>query len=232
MQAHANEMKAKAMNTSMEASSDDASMNTMSGTSMSSMSALTEESTTMGNSKMTAMESYKQKLRDKRMAANKNAETESPSMVATSSSPQPLSPAELKKMGIQLSAQMGPPREGSFLDQFGASIRDIVNTGTTEPNITQTLTLMNGQDLLKISQVNAQNSLTASLMSAKDLDTMFDLASWRILGRKPTASEIAAFKDYEANYTSEYSPGKLRNQELVSDLVWSMMNLREFLFYK
>ncbi len=225
MQEHASEMKAKAQ--------------TMEFNDSTSLTSIPMSDSTMGV-KLSRRELYEQKLKASRnpVAVNASSDTmmgSSSSMQDSMMTPGSMEKVEVKptiqKLPIPLSSSMGTPREGGFLDQFGASLRDVVNTGTVEPNITQTLTLMNGQELLKITQQNAQNSLVTAVLTAsenRDPAEIIDVATWRILGRKPTSSEIEIFTDFVKTYPAS----RTRFQEITSDLIWSLLNTREFLFYR
>ncbi len=130
--------------------------------------------------------------------------------------------------GLALSSDLSQPaRPGTFLEQFGASLREIVSTGTTEPSIAQTLTLMNGRELGMVSQPGPQNALFANMQKAKESGEAVKVLYLSTLGRLPKEKELALIKEYVSD------PEVARDKNaLMSDLTWSVLNQREFLFYK
>ncbi len=144
---------------------------------------------------------------------------------------------ETKTLGFTPSASLlGVPTPGGFLDQFGAPGRDIVSTGTLEPNISQTLLLMNGSELAKITRGDTDNALITSLAKFSSYEELLKRAVYLILGRSAKPSELEIFVSYAKEVMGETVPKsgpkteKITKEKLVSDLVWSLLNGREFLF--
>lgn len=125
------------------------------------------------------------------------------------------------------SEQYQPPQTGGFLEQFGASMRDIVSVGTSEPSISQTLTLMNGRETARFSGPMNQSAVLANLQRAANADEALRIAYRSILGREPKPSEVEFFRSYASDSRAQYQDGGV-----AGDLVWALLNNREFLFYR
>jgi len=123
----------------------------------------------------------------------------------------------------QLPIPRVPGPTGNFLDTFGKPRREVVCEceRSADGNIGQALALINGQDVNgKISTPFGRVSrLVRSIATEPQVVTELYLAA---LSRKPTAEEL---QDAGSLLRSARS-----RQEGAEDLMWSLLNSREFLF--
>jgi hypothetical protein len=99
---------------------------------------------------------------------------------------------------------------------FGQSSRELIDDGSLEGNIPQTLVLMNGQIQEMVSARDAK-----LIRKAKSLDSMDEQVEFLYLSffsRKPTEKESDRIKQAMEEGTS------------VPDLAWVLFNTPEFLF--
>ncbi|MBI1372900.1 MAG: DUF1549 domain-containing protein [Phycisphaera sp.] len=111
-----------------------------------------------------------------------------------------------------------PARPGHFLREFGQSDRELIDGSNDDPAVTQVLTLMNGpvDELL----LGSRSMLRQNMESAASPEQRVRIAFLSILGRNPSGTDIRmADKQIEQNGKTAYT-----------DLVWALVNTREFLF--
>ncbi|MBL8995256.1 MAG: hypothetical protein JNM63_18055, partial [Spirochaetia bacterium] len=115
-----------------------------------------------------------------------------------------------------------PVRYGHLLEQFGISTREVVGEGNVEPSIAQSLTLMNGPEVARLTYGNPkENLLLGRLQKASTPEQAARVLYISILSREPTEKESENVVDYlEEN----------KKAGGMSDLIWALLNSREFVF--
>jgi len=111
-----------------------------------------------------------------------------------------------------------PARPGSFLAEFGQSPRTLIDGGLKVGSVPQVLTMMNGS-----SQEMLTNPKSLMFRNMEKLSTMpekVEALFLSILNRRPTADEQ---KMATANIGDGGSDG-------YSNLIWALINTREFIF--
>lgn len=114
-----------------------------------------------------------------------------------------------------------PVASGHFLRDFGASDRELIEGGNTDPTVSQILTLINGSHHYQIVREGSQ--LMALLKKADKNDKLrMRIIYLSILGREPYASErplaMGVFKQEKS--------ANRGNRELI----WILLNTPEFMF--
>ena len=111
-----------------------------------------------------------------------------------------------------------PARRGHFLRDFGQSDRDTIENASSNASVPQALYLLNSPLSLAIANPNAV--LGGQLEKAADTKAKIEMIYRAMLTRKPTESEVARIlTDYE-----------IHGEETIEDLVWALLNSRQFLF--
>jgi len=111
-----------------------------------------------------------------------------------------------------------PAPNGHFLRLYGQSDRELVDNSNREGSVMQALTMMNGT--LFRSLINPYSKLSRDMAEAKDADAMIDTIYMNTLTRKATADEKALLRPLIAENTDK---GR-------GDVLWSVLNTRQFLF--
>jgi hypothetical protein len=120
---------------------------------------------------------------------------------------------------VRASEMEQPAKPGHFLRDFGQSDRDIPNNGYDDSSIPQILALMNGpvfqrimrRDSVLLEKVKQTNGGSEKLKTV-----------WiSILSRNPTPSEMSLVQGELSNVSKD---------EAYQDIVWALLNTREFLF--
>lgn len=125
---------------------------------------------------------------------------------------------------VQLSSeQFSPIRAGSFLDQFGMPQREVVSEGSTDPNLIQALFLMNSAEVMRATVPTPQHRLYTDLKAIAEPVAVVDEIWLRLFSRPPLPDE----KSKALSYLKSLGP----KSGAVVDLVWALVNNREFLFY-
>ncbi len=115
-----------------------------------------------------------------------------------------------------------PIRYGHFLEQFGISTREVVGEGNVEPSIAQSLTLMNGPEVGRLTYGNPkENLLLGRLQKIQDPAQLARTLYLSILSREPTEAESVRLAEY---ITENRKDGGL------ADMIWALANSREFVF--
>jgi Protein of unknown function (DUF1553) len=109
-----------------------------------------------------------------------------------------------------------PAPESHFLRLFGQSDRLVADSSTTDGSVPQALMLMNGNIGELISDTKCAAVVAAG--SAATDDEKIDSLYLSFLSRRPTEAERAAAK------------GAIGTAFGLSDIAWTMLNTREFLF--
>ena len=110
-----------------------------------------------------------------------------------------------------------PAPRGHYLREFGQSDREIIENSNNEASVPQALALMNGQLLPQIVDRYSQLMLTVDL--APSADEKVAAAYMAVLSRKPTAREKGLWRQAQDNGLST-----------VEDLIYALINTREFIF--
>lgn len=110
-----------------------------------------------------------------------------------------------------------PLPAGHFLRQFGQSDREIIGDGSTEGTVPQLLALFNGP--ITHIMLEAGSVVHREVMGARPNDRM-TVVFLSILGRMPTDEErVACYKEIQDNQAAG-----------MGNVIWALLNTREFLF--
>lgn len=105
-----------------------------------------------------------------------------------------------------------------FLRQFGQSDRELIGGGSTEGHVPQILTMFNGPISHKL--LNEGTVIYDEVVAASDLRDQIDVIFLSIVGRKPTRTDYkTAIAEIQANGPAGYG-----------NVIWALLNTREFLF--
>jgi len=147
---------------------------------------------------------------------------------------------------VRASELPSPAPNGHFLRDFGSSDRNLIDNSNRIAAVTQALTLLNGfvdQNLLQPKTV-----LMRQVALEPDAESKVEIIFISLLGRNPTADDLAVFSPWMEQPASEQSapvdavtavakPGTpppatpaARTDALVRAVVWTLTNSREFLF--
>ena len=119
---------------------------------------------------------------------------------------------------VRASELPSPAPPGHVLERFGQSDRQLIETASIDPSVTQVLNLMNGwidKVLLK-----KQSVLYENVMNARSNIEKINVIWLSILGRNATPVERAMALN-EVKDTGDFA---------FYNLVWAMLNSREFIF--
>jgi len=112
-------------------------------------------------------------------------------------------------------------RSGQMLDVFGRSNRETISEGSTDPSVPQALFLMNNPDLWR-AMINWESRVSRDLRDGADDRDRIRRLYLTVLTREPSSAELErARKHVRAN---------ARGDRGYQDLLWAMVNSREFLF--
>jgi len=119
---------------------------------------------------------------------------------------------------VRASELTSPARPGHFIRTFGQSDREQIEAATTEPSITQALQLLNGEIDRQLTRRDAV--LYKTVDAASGTRAKIDALWLSILTRQPTHTERRlAEQEIAAHEKQGYA-----------NLVWALLNTREFLF--
>lgn len=119
---------------------------------------------------------------------------------------------------VRASEVDSPARPGHFLRQFGQSDRETIENANTEATVPQMLTLLNGP---MYSQLLNRNSVLADkLKKVRTAEERVEVIFLTILSRRPTAKE-------KKIVLAEMTNGNYRE---LADVVWALLNTRQFMF--
>ncbi|HLQ43673.1 MAG TPA: DUF1553 domain-containing protein, partial [Planctomycetaceae bacterium] len=119
---------------------------------------------------------------------------------------------------VRASELQQPLPEGHFLRQFGQSDRQIIADSHTDGTVPQLLTMFNGPVTHMMLEQGSviYNEVTAATSVESQINKIFIL----VLNRHPTAAERAvALKEMKAAGPAGYG-----------NVIWALLNTREFLF--
>jgi hypothetical protein len=120
--------------------------------------------------------------------------------------------------------QLPDPRVQSYLmDVFGRPSRQIICEceRTTKPNIAQALHTLNG-DFLNRKIADPAGRVAGLLKAKTPLPVVVEELYLATLSRPPRPEEVAKVQDY--------APAGVPVAEVMQDLLWALLNSREFLF--
>ena len=111
-----------------------------------------------------------------------------------------------------------PAKRGHFLRDFGQSDREVIDNSSSHASVPQALYLLNSPLSVAIQNSNAfLGGLLAALNKPED---KIELIYRSMLTRKPTTLEVERIlTDYETH-----------GEETIEDLVWALLNSRQFTF--
>jgi len=105
-----------------------------------------------------------------------------------------------------------------FLRQFGQSDREIISSGSSEGTVPQLLSLFNGP--VTHMMLESGSVISTHLEAADSTEERIDMIFLSILGRRPTPEQKRlAFSEAHQSAREGYG-----------NVVWSLLNTREFLF--
>ena len=117
---------------------------------------------------------------------------------------------------VRASEVESPARPGHFLREFGQSDRETIENASVEATVPQMLTMLNGS--LHYQVLNRRSVLVRDLTAAKSPDEKLDVIFLTILNRKPTARD------------RKIALPMLKTRNGVGDVVWALLNTRQFMF--
>ncbi len=120
---------------------------------------------------------------------------------------------------VRASEMEQPARPGHFLRMFGQSDREITNNGYDDSSIPQILSLMNGTLFQRI--MRRDSILLEQVKKAGSGRDKLETVWVSILTRKPTASEVSLVQSELRDVAKD---------EAFQDIVWALLNTREFMF--
>ena len=120
---------------------------------------------------------------------------------------------------MQRASDLGSPApSGHFLREFGQSDRELVENASDEASITQALALLNGPTL---GSVTHRYSVLSRSLASKSMPEKLETIYYTLLSRAPTPRERQIFaKAWQTNPEIRYA----------KDIVWTVLNTRQFLF--
>lgn len=119
---------------------------------------------------------------------------------------------------VRASEMSLPVSPSHFLRQFGQSDRELISGGTTEGHVPQILTMFNGKISHKL--LYEGTVIYDEVMAAPEMRDKIDVIFLSILSRKPSRTDR---KLAEAEIQSNGPAG-------FGNVIWALLNTREFLF--
>jgi hypothetical protein len=111
-----------------------------------------------------------------------------------------------------------PAPPGHFLRQFGQSDHESIESSSRDGNVPQVLQMFNGP--ITHSLLEGKSLLFEKVTAEKDRDARIDVIFLSILNRKPSAAERqSAAAEITKNDNAGYG-----------NVIWALVNTREFLF--
>jgi hypothetical protein len=111
-----------------------------------------------------------------------------------------------------------PAKRGHFLRDFGQSDREVIENASSHASVPQALYMLNSP--LDIAIHNVNSVLGRQLKNLESIEDKIDLIYRSMLTRKPTSQEVERI-------LSEY---ETHGDETTEDLVWALLNSRQFIF--
>ena len=122
------------------------------------------------------------------------------------------------KFLLRASELRHPAPNGHFLRQFGQSDREIVENGSRDASVMQSLTMMNGS--LFRNLVNPFSVISREVRKETDADAIIDTIYLSTMTRRATEEEKQALRPMLAKSRIEGA----------GDVLWTVLNTRQFLF--
>jgi hypothetical protein len=110
-----------------------------------------------------------------------------------------------------------PAPRGHYLREFGQSDRDLVDNANLEATMPQALVLMNSPLIGNI--LTSRTQLGHGLAGAKTPEEQTEVVYLTLLSRRPTATELSTWRQAQAE-----------GLDSIEDLVFALINSRQFLF--
>ncbi|MEM7600135.1 MAG: DUF1549 domain-containing protein [Verrucomicrobiota bacterium] len=111
-----------------------------------------------------------------------------------------------------------PAPEGHFLREFGQSDRELIENASNNASITQILTLLNSSYFEKA--LTSKSTLMNSLENVDRPEDKIRVIYLSLLTREPTSEEVAIC----------HTEVKTRGDSAYRDIVWALLNTRQFTF--
>lgn len=111
-----------------------------------------------------------------------------------------------------------PAPPGHFLRQFGQSDHESIEAGSRDGNVPQVLQMFNGP--ITHMLLDGKSLMYEQVTSARDVDDRLDVIFLSVLSRKPSADERKAA---QAEIQKQDNAG-------FGNVIWALVNTREFLF--
>ena len=127
------------------------------------------------------------------------------------------------KANLVLASELrSPVPPGHFLRRFGQSDREVIDNASSEATVPQILNMMNGPVYSQL--MKRQSVLTRHVNEANDKREKVSVIFLSILNRRPTVDEVkVAFQEIKGHPKEQPSKG-------YENIVWALMNTREFMF--
>lgn len=120
---------------------------------------------------------------------------------------------------VRASQMALPAPAGHFLRQFGQSDKEMIDAFSKDPSVTQVLTLLNGP-MYNVLMYNKESVLRKNLLAAKDPSKQVDVLFMSLMSRMPTKAERSlALREYRES-----------KSQASGNLIWALMNTREYMF--
>jgi len=119
---------------------------------------------------------------------------------------------------LRASEIVQPAPGGHFLADFGQSPRDLIDGSTSIGNVPQVLMMMNGKAQQMLT--NRDSLVFRTMDKVKDPSEKVERMFMTIMNRRPTIQE----KDIAKRELSS------SGEEAYSNMIWALINTREFIF--
>jgi len=127
-----------------------------------------------------------------------------------------------KSLASERASDMGmPAKPGHFLYQFGQSGKRQIEGGHTQASVPQALNLMNGAVRKFLSSKRKKNEIWKNINEATTKRDKIQVEYLSVLGRRAKSSEIVYWMNYIESVDEE---------EAFEDILWTLVNSREFMF--
>ncbi|MFT5303006.1 MAG: hypothetical protein ACI87E_003802 [Mariniblastus sp.] len=130
---------------------------------------------------------------------------------------------------LRASEMDSPAPAGHFLREFGQSDRESIENASTDPAVTQVLSMMNGYVEEKIAR-DPSSVLMQTALAAKSAKECTESIFLSMLNRKPSRQESRSWDQEFKDASKAKDLTKVR--EIYADLIWTLANSNEFIFVK
>ncbi len=119
---------------------------------------------------------------------------------------------------VRASEWISPARPGTFLEQFGASDREILDSATTDPTVAQALALLNGE--MPQAILSPRSAMAKKIEQAPTPEAKIRILFMSVLGRQPSPTDLqVCLAEIKSN-----------PRQGLQNIAWALLNTREFLF--